>query len=366
MRETPIVRNERGVVLMIALFLIAALSLLGLAANRNITVDTSIASSQLSAIQSFYHAEAGLQLGQLEALQRLSTLDWTDFSPLLNNDTNVFMLSFNKVIPSGSGTYSVTVANNSNEMDPQQDKDRTIAIKSEGKCNGSTSVLVSTIRALTIPALPGGLTFVGGATMSVAGNQYCISGLDHTLNDQTGNPTGSSTPVAAIALCAGAGLSVTGNLTQNNLSGSTTLTNSPSLSIALINSYINDLKPAATTTINCSGLNLTYQKGNAIMNCPSGEGVMAVDGDLEFANGANWKGLIIVRGGRLKLSGNNEIRGGIIIANDPLNGQTVGVDLAAGGDINLLYSHEAVHTIGNQAVIHNAGKWKVLSWQRAR
>jgi hypothetical protein len=351
---------------MIALFLIAALSLLGLAANRNISVDTSIASSQLSAVQSFYLAEAGLQLGQLEAIQRLSTLDWPDFSPLLNNSTNIFNLSFNQAIPLGPGTYSVTAVNNSNELDPKQDKDRTIAIRSEGKCNGSTSVLISSIRALTIPTLPAGLTLVGGATMNVASNQYRISGLDHTLNDQTNSPTGSATPIPAIALCAGGSLSMAGNLVQNNLSGSATLTNSTGLSIAFVNSYIDDLKPASTATINCNGLNLTYQKGNVIMNCPAGEGVIVADGDLELVDGANWKGLVIVRGGRLKLAGNNEIRGGVIIAVDLLNGQTVGVDLSAVGGINLLYSREAIHSIGNRAIADIAGKWKVLSWQRAR
>lgn len=369
MRKRAGSKNESGTILIIALFLIAALSLLGLAANRNIAVDTAITSSQLSAAQSFYVAEAGLQMGQLEVIQRLSALSWTDFSPLLNNDSTVFSISLNQITSLGSGTYLVTACNNSSEANPKVDSDRTIIIKSEGRCGNSTSMLASTIRALTIPSMPGGITFVGDATMTVGPNPYQISGFDHKLSDQINSPTGSGSALPAVALCAAGNLTVSGTLAQGNLKGSASISNSTILTEVLLESYIDDLKPSASSAVNCGALNLIYQKGNMIVNCSAGEGVLITDGNLEFANGANWKGFIIVRGGTLKLSGNNEVRGGVIIAKNPAqpsNTQAVGVDLSGSGPVNLLRSNEAVQLMGNGAISANVGKWKILSWQRIR
>lgn len=59
-----LLKYERGIVLVIALFLISGLSLLGIAANQNTVTDTAITSNYVSSLQSFYLAEAGVELAK--------------------------------------------------------------------------------------------------------------------------------------------------------------------------------------------------------------------------------------------------------------------------------------------------------------
>ncbi len=58
------IRDRQGVVLVIALLLITVLSLLGIAANQNTITDTVITSNYISSLQSFYLAEAGIELAK--------------------------------------------------------------------------------------------------------------------------------------------------------------------------------------------------------------------------------------------------------------------------------------------------------------
>ena len=56
-------KGEKGMVLVIVMLLIAILSIIGLAANRNSITDTAIASNYLSSAKAFYAAEAGAEYG---------------------------------------------------------------------------------------------------------------------------------------------------------------------------------------------------------------------------------------------------------------------------------------------------------------
>src|SRR5208282_3521902 len=54
--------SERGFVVFIVLALILTLTILGLAANRNIITDIVIAENQTGSVEAFYAAEAGATL----------------------------------------------------------------------------------------------------------------------------------------------------------------------------------------------------------------------------------------------------------------------------------------------------------------
>jgi hypothetical protein len=75
--------NEDGAVLIVAMLLIAILSLIGISASRNVVTDTAIASNHLASIQSFYVAEAGVERAKNECAQRYLTGGWSNFDQIL-------------------------------------------------------------------------------------------------------------------------------------------------------------------------------------------------------------------------------------------------------------------------------------------
>jgi Tfp pilus assembly protein PilX len=68
-------RDERGFVVLIVLILILLLTVLGLAANRNIITDTGIAANHTASVQALYAAEAGANLAYNQLYQALATLN---------------------------------------------------------------------------------------------------------------------------------------------------------------------------------------------------------------------------------------------------------------------------------------------------
>jgi Tfp pilus assembly protein PilX len=155
------IANQKGIIFLLAVFLLAALSLLGVAANKNVAVDTAISSNHLASVQSFYIAEAGLERGQLEAAMRITTHDWATFTPLLNGtNTAPLRLAFGTTTPFGDGKYTVTVTNDPADLTPSIDTNRTVTIRSTGISGNSKSSAAVTIRMLTTPKLPGALSFI--------------------------------------------------------------------------------------------------------------------------------------------------------------------------------------------------------------
>ena len=114
--------NQDGVVLVLALFLIAALSFIGVAAHRNITMDTAIASNHLGSVQAFYIAEAGLERGKLEAVHRFLKNNWDTLTPLLDGSAvPSYDIALNSTNVSYSGgTFAVNVVNDERDLLPNR------------------------------------------------------------------------------------------------------------------------------------------------------------------------------------------------------------------------------------------------------
>jgi hypothetical protein len=372
MKNMSTITNENGAVLILALFLIAALSLIGLAANRNIAIDTVIGSNHVESVQAFYIAEAGLEIGEQQAVFQLVFNDLKDFSTLLGTTL------CDKKPSAGGGHYTVNLLNNTDEVNPGIDSDRIVTIRSLGTINGSKSTLASTIKVLTVPKVPGGITFVNDADVIASGTSYRISGYDYRLTDPVSSPTNTLPPRPAIALCqTNAGgdtvASIISALDQANLYGSNQVATTSDFNEKTLNEYIDSLKSRTNVSIDCNKLNLIYYNSQdhggvgLAINCPKGNGIVIVDGDLEFLEYSNWQGVVIVRGGHLLLNGNNEIRGAVIIGGNPdtyIKGTKTGLEFEIGNNSAILYSSEAINNIANQAITDNGGKWTVLSWQR--
>jgi hypothetical protein len=372
MGKESIITNQNGVILVLALFLIAALSLIGLAANQNIAIDTNIGSNHIELVQAFYIAEAGLETGEQQAVFQLVNNDLKDFSSIINTTL------VNKKPSAIGGHCTVTILNNTDEINPFIDSDRIVHLRSQGTINSSISTVAATVKVHVVPKIPGGLTFLNDADIVDNGITYRISGYDYRLADSESSPAGQLPPRSAIALCQTTDggdtvASVTNELNQANLYGNNKIVTSTDLSKQKLNEYISSLKPRASGSIDCNKINLTYYNsqdngGNGLdVSCSNGKGILIADGDLTFLNNSNWQGIVIVIGGLLKFNGNNEIRGGVIIGGDPDNytqGGNTGLELNINNNVAILYSSEAINYVANQAISDNGGKWSVLSWQR--
>ena len=116
MRQTKL-SDEKGMVLVIAMILIAILGLIGLAASRNVATDTGVASNHLTSIQSLYMAEAGLERAKNECAERYLTGNWSSFNGILKGTDGTAGTTDDGVLNIGAttayqgGSFAVRVTN---------------------------------------------------------------------------------------------------------------------------------------------------------------------------------------------------------------------------------------------------------------
>lgn len=203
----PIVRNESGVVLVMALLTITLLSLLGKAALTNTEIEIKISANDRVAKETFHIAEAGIE----HARTLLRTRSFDDVLEGDDDDKNepgdngqlLSNVSF------GNGSYDVHVTDNKDGDDDRwDDKDGTIIVTSTGSSsNGPKRVLEIVVTRITL--IPTGLR--GAVTSNgsiVTDGDMQIDGRDH---DMDGN-------VIATCGCGTLGISTTSILTQDGSS----------------------------------------------------------------------------------------------------------------------------------------------------
>ncbi len=375
MPSGKVIKNERGMVLLLAIFLVAALSLMGVAANKNVAIDTAISSSYLTSIQSFYIAEAGLEKGQLEAATRLVINDWVSFTPLIDGtDVTSLGLKFDSATAFGGGSYTVTISNDPGDASPTVDTNRTVVVRSTGSYRNAVSTVSATVRMLTIPRLPAAVTLVGEAGLTVGEGPYRISGYNHPLADTESSPSDPLEARAGVALCGsgngGAVVDFVNAMNKNNqIDGSVDIATSNDMTLKGLEDYVTSLKPFAKNTVDCDSFNVTYAGTDLVMNCPTGRGILIVDANLDFTENCSWQGLVVVRSGTLSLDGPNSVKGGVIIAAcsgvGGAQGQNARLRIGPKGGTALLYSRDAINN-ANRALTGKQGKWMVSAWRRSR
>jgi hypothetical protein len=196
-REFNVIRNERGVVLVIGLLLLAVLTIMALAGNNNTLIDTAIAFNNLSAVRSLYLAEAGLERGKLECVQRYLDGNWTSFNTILKGSDNTLgtpddgIPTFGNSVSFHGGTYMVRVTND--PSDGINDTNSIVRIMSTGSFGGSTTKLQIYLSMTLNPNVPAALTMAGEAEVFVAdGVSFSIDGRDYRLADADGFPSGTT------------------------------------------------------------------------------------------------------------------------------------------------------------------------------
>ncbi|MBP1733215.1 MAG: hypothetical protein H6Q55_3644 [Deltaproteobacteria bacterium] len=413
-RESGI--KEDGVILIVAVLLIAVLSLIGISAGRNVITDTAVASNHLSSIQSLYAAEAGLERGKNECAQRYISGGWSNFNTvLLGSDASAGtpddgILNFGNSASFHGGTYSVRVVNeNGDSGGASSDTNSTVTIVSTGTFNGATTALRTTIKMNKIPVLPGSVNLIGGYKTLFDGNSFTIDGRDYTLSDPDGSPTGTASTRYGISVSDVPDLNL-GQTTiaaslnaqqQGNVAGqgaNPSVGTSTSLSKVMLREFVDSIKMVADKKLtnppdisgstsgpdNCvtvgtenvclgsvASPRITYvtkTDGNpfAVTGTIYGAGILIVEGDdLSFKGNIQWNGIVIVLGKNVgfdDLGGGYQqnIRGGLLVGE--YSDSATGFDLTVKGNAKLFYSQEAIDAVSNYII--NNKKYSVLSWHR--
>lgn len=131
--------DERGMVLVVALLVIAVLVLLGSTAIMSTNTDMKIATNYKGAAQALYIAEAGLN----RAIVYLPS-QTTDINTMLKGADGTGgtaddgLLSFGSSVAFGAGTYEVKVADNNDDGNPFTDTDKKVKVISTGKGPGGS------------------------------------------------------------------------------------------------------------------------------------------------------------------------------------------------------------------------------------
>ena len=158
MKPTPIIKNENGSVLIIALIMLVLLTLLGIAATSTSNVELQISGNERNFKRAFFAANSGIEHVKSDLNDDLvnfnqnnitmgNTLEW-DFvlagAKDITYSGGVFRLSNISFNPLNSYAYSVKIWNNDNDPSgsPTDDQDGIIFAQSEATGPNNTTVKV--------------------------------------------------------------------------------------------------------------------------------------------------------------------------------------------------------------------------------
>ena len=398
--DNNMIRNERGIALVMAMLVLLVLSLLATVLIMNVTTETKVVGHQVRSVSALNTAEAGIE----EAIARIRIGDIPD-----NNDPNMVALIFNA--PSGSvpavGTDTTALATaqpagawldyssatgRSDVLMVQYKTDsaRTVIYKYDDTASPSIQTatgnpifeIVSTGKAgndrKTIYAEVMRTPFNINVRAALAAEQGIdFQGNSHTCgyNHRVDTPSYTRDRPPCDAWEIGTA-HLPGGWSEGSItnSGSALQYGSPSATVdnqtgfysgpweslnmtqSEFYSWIGPAQPSEPGTpegifyLDNDG---TYQNqsGSFAFHGGDGEGFLYVDGDLTINGNFTWRGLIYAEGNTM-INGNLWVLGGIIV-----KGQTA--IKHATGDASILYSDDAI----KQALSKYGGSFENLSWK---
>src|SRR3989338_6441996 len=138
-----VLNNEKGVILVISLLILALLLGAGVGAIVSTQTDLKTSSNLKTATMAFYIAEAGVERAKSEISGSTtfnSALAGADGSKSNTSDNGI--LSFGSSVYFGGGTYAVSVTDNSDgDSDSWADADNKVYISSTGTYGSSTRTI---------------------------------------------------------------------------------------------------------------------------------------------------------------------------------------------------------------------------------
>lgn len=364
---TSINRNENGMVLIIALILLAVLALVGTIAVKATNTDIKISSNYNKSLQAVYIAEAGV--GRAE-----SVLKTNSFDKVLNgtHGGSPGILNFGTSTSFSGGTYTVRVFDdNDGDGNTLNDSNGKVKVVGTGTVsNGSAHTIESIVSKADLDDFPSAVSMVDPDVKL----EFLSNALDITGNDKTyvpGPPEGT-TP--------GTGFNKNGlatedasptetyspSATQNNITGTGTSTpninkGDTSLSLADLQTVRSELiaMPGITTYSGSTSINggalgtrdspqITYVNDSLTLSgVVTGVGILIVDKKLYVSGNLTFEGIILVGicptcPGEFEAgTGNSQIFGAIVVAN-PTSSNSGEARLKITGNTDIYYSTFAI------------------------
>ncbi len=412
---------------------LALVVLLGLAGLLAVFVtmagtDPAVSANLNDTTRARYVAETGIEWAFDQLIQQTAADPNSSFRTVVNTilgpPNNGVMANGMPLpaLPATSGTFSVTLRNDSQandnqitgqpvDPDPTTDTNEVVILTATGTLNGVTRQIQQVVTHLGLN-IPGGVNLPGvGSNTSFSGNSFTVSGRDTNLDD-TG---GACAPVWGIGVADAATESrVQSSLSQqqkDNVTGKpqsggpglgdNTIAPDLSLTPAQIAKFVNTVKPYADMSLQASGSNrlqytnigdtcganlgdpncwgtrsnpkIVYVKGSldpgqafyalSLSGTSTGAGILIVeDGDLSVTGNFRWEGVILVTGQYVGLryggGGNQTIYGGVVV-NETANVNTE-VEVDAAGNPKVLYSCQALNNVRNMRRLFRLSSWREL------
>lgn len=388
--------DEKGMVLVAVLLLVAVLVLLGSTAVVTSVTDMKISANYKTGNQAFYVAEAGIE----EARTRLGG----NFTPTTGatgriNDTDPTSPTWSAAI-GGAGSYTSTQSALSYTVSIAHQRNSANQILYWGDVNGdgiserttnptgatgmtnkniylvtSSGVAANAYRRLVVEmtkappiTAPAALyveavTTIQGTSTSVIGLDQCggadMPGIVTTLTADTVNKTGSPT----VSGTTSSTWSVVGGAADMDIQAVIDAQKGSANFSYNVNSATHTGMAWGTPTVgatlqnpsSCSTTNVVYYNTNGtdikLAGGTSGCGLLLVEGDLEINGGFSWYGVVIVTGAVRFLGGGTKNITGAVLSGDSVDADIVG------GNANIIYCSSAIRDqTENQPL-------RLLSWK---
>ncbi|MCX5831045.1 MAG: pilus assembly PilX N-terminal domain-containing protein [Deltaproteobacteria bacterium] len=348
-----IIGNEKGMVLVVTLIMIAVLVLLGTTAVMTVTTDMKIAANYREGQKALFNAEAGV--GQVIAYLRANTVTY----PTTSTPTTTITVSCPTGFNFNTSVVIYYVAPNKYKFQ----------MTGTGANNASKTIEAHIGYTTKVPAGTDGAVAMYGGGPAVqfktgVGGGYAVDGRDYPV---PASPTcnGSACATTATALPATAGLFTTMAPTLSGNVGAH-LTGTPTQAIGtshetayqdLVNYVLtNNLYQSTLGTRAAPAITLV-PNGTTLNGNGNGAGIIIVDdgGSLNLNGTFEFEGIIILRGtGRVFGTGTANLFGSLI---------TIGhsaklIDLSGGVDLN--YSSAAIANLAN---INSLNTTKQTAWR---
>jgi Tfp pilus assembly protein PilX len=153
--------NEKGSVIVVAMIILALLTLIGISATTTSTTEMNIATNDQLNKMVFYTADAGIEVGRqmLNSLKSANPAAWdrllsgTAFAWRDSNGTPIMVSSLNQVVDAtasrqvGSGTFTLQVSDNDDlDGNPLVDTDDTLILTSSGSHRNAQAQIQVAVR----------------------------------------------------------------------------------------------------------------------------------------------------------------------------------------------------------------------------
>ncbi len=373
--------DDRGMILVITLLILALLLGAGVGAIVSTQTDLKTSSNLKTATMAFYIAEAGVERAKSEISGSKtfnSALAGADGNKSNTSDNGI--LSFGSSVSFGGGTYAVRVTDNSDgDNDIWADADGKVLVTSTGTYGSSTRTIKVLISKASM-GFNGAINVVDDKCETGQGGSATVTGNDYTYNPSNqNNPTRASGPDAhAIARSCTTNSDDINKPSQLTGVGSSTpdiTSDIGSLTLSSLQSMRDDLIATADTTYNgnttlTSNLTLgtrtsptiTYVNGSlTVSGNVTGVGFLIVNGAFKVTGNFTYEGIVLIGicstcPGKIDGTGNAKIYGATVLANPTsTDSGTAEIDDMTGNSA-FYYSTYAIDLAIKKT-------FKTLSWQ---